>query len=603
MVASSLPISRLVSVSVVLSALAAQSQNLSTLMVMTSSTTIDVVERMRSYTTLAGVANDFGTTGPEYGTAALWFAQAPQPTQLLVGRWAKVAASGVLKGAVLTAAQQLIANFNALTTPAFEIDIDGVPYAIAPGSFAGAANLNAVAAIIQTALQASSAGTLCVWNQAYGRFEITSGSTGVTSSVSFARAPTAVGSITFAATPVANSTITLGGTVVTFVTAAPVGSQVLIGPDTPTTLANLLTFLNSSADVNLVKFVPSVIGNKLYLKAATPGTAGNSLTIAASVATTSGATLAGGTGMDASAILGLVQASTGGAYRGSGAVAESALSAATLLDQTFGQQFYAVVCPEAVNAEDIALAGYFEATTTKHMYGVTSNDTTEILSTNTTSLGYQLSQLGYKKTVVQYSSNSLYAVASLLGRILTTDYTANSSVITLMYKNEPGVVAESLSSAQMAALAAINVNVFVAYNNNTAIIEQGKVSSGDYVDTIIGADALALAVQNAVYNLLYTSTTRIPQTDAGANQIVTTIEGVCSAYVLNGLCAPGVWDQAGFGQLATGDFMPKGFYVYAPPVSTQAKADRAARKSVPIQVAVKLAGAVHTVSVVITVSR
>lgn len=603
MVASSLPISRLVNVSVILSALAAQSQNLSALMVMTSTPVIDVVERMRSYSSLVDVASDFGSSGPEYAAANLWFQQTPQPTQFLVGRWAKTAAPGVLKGSVLTAAQRTIGNFNALTTPAFQLDIDGVPYAIAAASFAGAANLNAVAALIQTALQNAVAGTTCVWNAAYGRFEIVSGTAGANSSVSFARAPTALGSITFAANPANNATITLGGTVITFTSGVPNGNQVQIGADTATTLGNLLGFLNSSTDANLVKFVYSTLGNKLYLKAATPGTAGNALTLAASAATVSGATLAGGGGQDASSVLGLAQSTTGGGYRGAGAAAESALAAATYLELNFGQQFYAAVVPEASVAEHLVLAGFFEATNNKHVYGVTSTDTAETLSTNTTSLGYQLSSLGYKKTAVQYSSSNAYAVVSLLARILTTDYNGNNTVITLMYKDEPGIVPEALNSNQMSALAANNLNVFVAYNNGTAIIEKGQVASGDFIDTIIGADALAIAVQNAVFNLVYTSTTRIPQTDAGANQIVTAIEAECGRYVRNGLCAPGVWDQAGFGELAQGDFMPKGFYVYAPPISSQAAADRAARRSVPIQVAVKLAGAVHTVSVVITVSR
>jgi hypothetical protein len=55
--------------------------------------------------------------------------------------------------------------------------------------------------------------------------------------------------------------------------------------------------------------------------------------------------------------------------------------------------------------------------------------------------------------------------------------------------------------------------------------------------------------------------------------------------------------------LKQGDFLAKGFYVYAPSVNLQSQADRAARKSVPIQVAFKLAGAVHTVDISITIQR
>ena len=85
--------------------------------------------------------------------------------------------------------------------------------------------------------------------------------------------------------------------------------------------------------------------------------------------------------------------------------------------------------------------------------------------------------------------------------------------------------------------------------------------------------------------------------------LTNTVEAVCSQAVTNGLLAPGVWTSGGFGSLSMGDFLPKGFYVYAPPIASQNSADRAARKSVPIQVAAKLAGAIHTVNVLINVNQ
>ena len=49
--------------------------------------------------------------------------------------------------------------------------------------------------------------------------------------------------------------------------------------------------------------------------------------------------------------------------------------------------------------------------------------------------------------------------------------------------------------------------------------------------------------------------------------------------------------------------MTTGYYVYCPPMSTQAQADREDRKAVPIQVAGKLLGAIHTADVAITLNR
>lgn len=290
-------------------------------------------------------------------------------------------------------------------------------------------------------------------------------------------------------------------------------------------------------------------------------------------------------------------------YLAPGMAAETAVAAVTLFDQQFGQSWYAVTVLGALDADHLACAAYIEAANTKHLYGVSTIDTGCISPVGTADIAYLLTQLAYKRSFVQYSSTNMYSVCSALARGITVDYTGNSTVIDLMYKQEPGIVAENLTESQAQAANAKNANVFAAYQNDTAIIQYGNVSSGDPLDIITGTDWLAVAIQTAIYNLLYTSPTKIPQTDAGEHLIVTTVESICSQGVTNGLLAAGQWNSAGFGILKSGDFMAKGFYVYAAPVSSQQSADREARKSVPIQVAVKLAGAVRTVDVTINVNR
>lgn len=494
--------SRLVFVSVVLSALAAQAQNLSSLLVATSSPVIDVTERLRTYADLSEVGTAFGSTGPEYLAAKAWFSQLPQPRDIKIGRWAKTATAGKLVCAPLTGANLQLATWTAITTGSFKIGIDAIaPIDVTGMSFAAAANFNAIAGVIQTAVRAANAAYVAatvVYNAQYGRFEIQSGTTGATS-------------------------------VVTFLAAAAAG-------------------------VNISGMLGGVSG--------------------------------------------------AGAYTAPGMAAESAVDAALLFDVQFGQTFYGMMVPEAVSADQLAVAQFIEATNNKHVYGVTSQDASELIgAANTTSIGYQLAQAKLNKTMWQYSSTDPYAVASLLGRALTVNYAGNNTVITVMWKQEPGIVAETLNGQQMTNVLANNGNVFVAYNNNTTIIEQGRMASGEFIDTITGADAFAISVMNDVYNLLYTTPTKIPQTDAGNHLIATTIESVCSRFVGNGYLAPGVWDQAGFGTLEQGDYVAQGFYVYAPPIASQSQADRQARKSVPFQVAAKCAGAIHLVDVILNISR
>ncbi len=310
-----------------------------------------------------------------------------------------------------------------------------------------------------------------------------------------------------------------------------------------------------------------------------------------------------GSGTDISAMLGMTSTSAG-AYAVAGIAAESALAAATLFDANFGQKWYGLVMPTITQDSDhVAVAGFIQGATNKHVYGVTTQEASVLVSTDTSNIAYQLKALGYLRSVVQYSSSSAYAVCSLLGRILTTNYTANNTVITLMYKQEPGVVPETLNDTQITALEGFNCNVFVEYDNNTAIIEPGVVSSGEFLDVVTGTDWLALVIQTSLWNLLYQSTTKIPQTDAGNHLLLVQAEQVCGQAVANGLLAPGVWNASGFGSLNQGDYLSKGFYVYAPPVATQSAADRAARKSVAFQIAGVLAGAIHSVNVQINVSR
>ena len=498
MATSALPINRLVNVAVNLTPNAAQMQNISTLLILGTSSIIDIVERLRSYTSLAAVASDFGTTAPEYLAANLYFQQAPQPSTLQIGRWANAAVAAVLKGATLSTAQQLIATWNAVTAGSFRVTIDGTLTTLSTLNFSAQTNLNGVASIIQTAIQVTKPGALCVWNANFNRFEITSGTTGASST---------------------------------------------------------LTFLSAS-----------------------------------------------GSGTDISGMLGGL-ATSSGAYLSQGAIAETALASVALFDNSFGMGWYALTILGASDSDHQAVAAYIEGATNKHLYGVSTQEAGVLTSSSTTDIAYLLQQSGYKRSPVQYSSSTPYAVCSLLGRILTVDYAANNTVITLMYKNEPGIVPETLNATQIGALETKNCNVFVAYNNNTAIIEPGICPSGDFLDIITGTDWFALSVQNAVFNLLYTSTTKIPQTDGGTQLITNTIEAVCSQAVRNGLLAPGVWSVSGFGALAQNDFLAKGYYVYATPVALQSLPDRAARKAPTIQVAAKLAGAIHTANILVNVNR
>ncbi|EEC0965199.1 DUF3383 domain-containing protein [Salmonella enterica subsp. enterica] len=259
--------------------------------------------------------------------------------------------------------------------------------------------------------------------------------------------------------------------------------------------------------------------------------------------------------------------------------------------------------------EDIAdgdwlkVAAAVEASGVSRILAITTSDPATVDATSTGDLAYKLKAAKYGRTFVQYSSSSKYAALSAFGRAFTVNFNGSNTTITLKFKQEPGITYETLTTDQAAALDAKNCNVFVYYQNDTAILQQGVMSGGDFFDERHGLDWLQNYVQTNLYNLLYTSTTKVPQTDAGVTRLLSNVEQSMDQSVTNGLVAVGVWNGGPIGQLDSGDTLTKGYYVYAQPISEQAQADREARKAPVTQVACKLAGAVHFADVQINVVR
>ncbi len=494
--ANGLNVGRLVSVTVNLAPLAAARRGFGTLMVTGDSNVIDGVERLRSYVDLESVATDFGTSAPEYLAASLYFGQSPRPSQLMVARWLRTATAGLLRGGILTTAEQTLSLWTAITTGSFAITIDGVVKTVSGLNFSAQTNLNGVANIINTTAVTGLTGGTIAWDGS--RFTVTSATTGVLSTL-------------------------------TFVTATGAGQDISV-------------MLKGTAALALTPI---------------PGFAIE-------------------TPVDAVAAL----ANLSGAW--------------------YGLTFAASTMP--TDDQMVAVGALVEGLSINRIFGVTETNTLVLDASYATDLASRFKVLSYKRTCVTYSPNR-YAIAALMGRAFSVNFAANRSTITLMYKQQVGIVAELLTETQAQTLKAKRCNVFVQYQNDTALLQYGVMSGQAYFDEMHGLDWFADAVQNAEYNLLYQSKTKIPQTDAGQNQLVTVAAGVCLEAINNGLVAPGQWNADGFGQLARGDFLTEGFYIYTQPMAAQNQSIREQRIAPPIQIALKLAGAIHEVSVLVDVNR
>lgn len=566
---------------------------------------IDVSERIRVYNDDDEVADDFGASTPEYDAALKHFGQSPRPALLYIGRFAQNPTAAVLHGAALTPAQQLLSNFQNIANGALLLRIGGVPIAVQGINFTQAVTMTGVAYALQSAVPNNA--VTVTWNPGYGRFDILTAATGPAASIGYALPPAAAGSITYQQNPVAGAVDTFNGTTVTYVSTNPQGNQVLIGASLAATLQNLAIFLGNSRDPQIVKFNSNVVGNALELTAVAPGSAGNALTLSSTAGQASGATLAGGAGTDVSALLGLSQAA-GALIPVAGVAAEAPADAAAAMVNAagFGTQWYSLefaLGAELSLADEEAVAEFIEAQSPSRIFGGTITTTDVLVPGVSSDKASVLGSLNLSRTYKQYSSTSPHAASSLFARIATVDWDAVDTAITLMFKQEPGVAAELLTATQAASLKAKHCNVFAQFSNGAMIIKDGTMINGDYIDERVGLDWLQNAVETDLFNVLYTRTTKIKQTDADQQILLTQANATLTRGVRNGLLAEGIWTGPSFGTLKTGAVLVGGFYCWSDSYATQSQADRQARKAMPIQIAAKLAGAVHEVDALITVVR
>lgn len=296
-------------------------------------------------------------------------------------------------------------------------------------------------------------------------------------------------------------------------------------------------------------------------------------------------------------------------------LSETETDAGTINEETLAEAITAVLdytnwyglCvadTDAVPDTDMITAcAAIEAASLSRVLAITVDDAAAPDQTSSADLAAKLKAASYGRTFIQYSTSSNYAALSAFGRAFTVNFNGSNTTITLKFKQEPGITYETLTMSQAAALDSKNCNVFAYYENDTAILQQGVMSNGDFFDERHGLDWLQNYVQTNLYNLLYTSTTKVPQTEAGITRLVANVEQSMNQAVINGLVAPGVWNGGDIGELKSGDTLTKGYYVYAQPLDQQAQSDREARKAPLIQVACKLAGAVHYADVQINVVR
>ena len=208
------------------------------------------------------------------------------------------------------------------------------------------------------------------------------------------------------------------------------------------------------------------------------------------------------------------------------------------------------------------------------------------------------------RTAAIYSSEG-YAGIAYCADWSAINFNGSNTLISGKFTVLEGVQAVDLTSAQKASLDDKETNAY--YNvGGVPIVGEGTLGTNGWIDVQYWLDWVVEEVQREVLSFLRSSP-RVPQTTKGLASLKRVIEGVCEQGRRNGGIAPGTLSEALVADVksATGNdgfdgFLPQGYLVYVPPITTLSQTARDARQAPPFDVWFKGSGAINSVDIAMT---
>lgn len=197
------------------------------------------------------------------------------------------------------------------------------------------------------------------------------------------------------------------------------------------------------------------------------------------------------------------------------------------------------------------------------------------------------SKAGNRKLAVTY-----------MARAHTVKFNAENSAITMNLKTL-SVPAEEYSQTEIDSAYRVGLDIYTSVKDVPVVLTS---PANDFVDNVYNLIAFVDAVQTDMFNLLSLTGTKIPQTRRGVQQLIDQGEKTTRGFVRAGVFAPGTWsspDSFGNIEVFNRAIEEDGFYWLAGSLADQPQSDRQERKSPVLQAAVKNAGAIHKVDVII----
>lgn len=206
------------------------------------------------------------------------------------------------------------------------------------------------------------------------------------------------------------------------------------------------------------------------------------------------------------------------------------------------------------------------------------------------------------------TNDTILFAAAYASRGLSVDFSGSLTAFTMQMKQLVGFSPDTtLTQTDLNTCLATGVDVYPPFGFAGLTATGNLYTSGanGFFDQIYNQFWLKFALQVAGFNFLAQSSTKIPQTETGMDGLKNAYRSVLTQGVSNGVMAPGSWTSSTFFgnvQNLIAAVLNIGYYVYSLPVAQQSSVDRGLRKAPLVQIAAKMAGAIHTSSVIVEVN-
>jgi hypothetical protein len=198
--------------------------------------------------------------------------------------------------------------------------------------------------------------------------------------------------------------------------------------------------------------------------------------------------------------------------------------------------------------------------------------------------------------------------AAYASRGLSVNFAGALQASTMNMKQLVGFLPDStLTQTDLNTCQSTGVDIYPPFGFQGLVATGNLFTSGanGFFDQIYNQFWMTFALQVAGFDYLAQTNTKIPQTETGMDGLKNAYRNVMQQAVTAGVLAPGAWNSSTvFGNVTNliNAVAAIGFYVYSLPVAQQSVAARNARQAPLIQIAAKMAGAIHTSSVVVQIN-